>query len=650
MIAIYARVSQDKDDFKNSIKTQIQFGEDYAKALGKDYEIYSDNGISGTLDIEKRPALFRLLQDIASGKISHVFAYDQSRLERNNSVWSNLYILFQTNNIKLHYHIDGDFDFESDSNFLTSSILSVFNSFFVKLTKTKVKNALQRNVENGKVHAIPPFGYTKDLHKNLIINEEEFLIVKRIFDMSLSGKGTDKIAEILNSEGVKTSYNKIGLNGSTYKVKNKYSGIITERKKSDSKWRGKTIQGIIKNTIYKGERFWKNNYYTAPAIIDESYWQKVNDNLVNNRNNTGKKVEHKYLLKGIIRCCCGRNMYGRSRVNKRDHTYICSSRRIKGENCGNRAINIDKIESLIWEHFFLKKQLLSLLNNNSNDKDKLIENLEQEKLILLKKSNDTSKGKANLLKAVAKGILEDDDISSEINQINQTVNSIKSELVRIDARITDCKNFEKLVVETRTDFESFSDNIDFDTKRNLIIKYIDNIVIAHDNRVTVSKSNFHIQIEFRNNIVKENYIFNTANGNIISLREKNFKLLSDRGVTQTMDFDTFQNSIICLADGRILPMPFMSLGKDTIILKNTIFPYGNIKDWNSKKIDNFYASNPDWLSKTSGININTEDINEKSYDWYVVNFRNFKDKSIEEWIKFLLKNNNFTKNQENILM
>lgn len=646
MVAIYARVSQDNDDFKNSINTQIQFGKEYAKSQNKDYEIYEDNGISGTLDIEKRPALFKLVQDIASGKISHVFAYDQSRLERNNSVWSNLYILFQSNNIKLHYHVDGDFDFESDSNFLTSSILSVFNSFFVKLTKTKVKNALQRNVENGKVHASPPFGYTKDLTKNLIIDEEEVLIVKRIYDMSLSGKGTDKIADILNSEGIKTSYNKIGMNGGTYKIRDRYTGLVSEREKSDSKWRGKTIQGIIKNTIYKGQRFWKNNYYTAPAIFDEAYWQKVNDNLVKNRNNSGKKVEHKYLLRGIIRCCCGRNMYGRTRVNKRDHTYICSSRRIKGENCGNRAINIDKIESLIWEHFFLKKELLSLLNNNSNDKDKLVQNLEQEKVILLKKLADTSKGKANLLKAVAKGILEDDDISNEINQINQNLTAVKSELVRINSRIVDCKNFEILVVDTRTDFESFTANIDFDTKRNMITKYIDNIVVAHDNRTTVSKSNFHIQIEFKNNIVKENYVYNTANGYIISLREKNFMNLSDNGVSQTMDFDTFKNAIICLADGRILPMPFMGFEKDTIILKNTIFPHGNIKDWNAKKINAFYAVNADWLSKNSGININTEDVNEKNYNWYVTNFQNFQDKPIEEWIEFLLINNNFTKKME----
>ena len=107
MLAIYARVSQDKDDEKNSIETQIALGRAYSQKLGLNCEVYEDNGISGTLEIEKRPALYELVQDIASKKITHVFAYDQSRLERNNEVWSTLYFLFQKDNVKLFFKNSG---------------------------------------------------------------------------------------------------------------------------------------------------------------------------------------------------------------------------------------------------------------------------------------------------------------------------------------------------------------------------------------------------------------------------------------------------------------------------------------------------------------------------------------------------------------
>lgn len=636
MIAIYARISQEKDDLNNSIDNQIHFGKDYAKSQKIDFEIYCDIGISGTWEIEQRPELLRLVHDVIAKKITHVFAYDQSRLERNSAVWSNLYFLFQRNNIKLHYHLDGDFDFTSDNKFLTSSILSVFNSFFVKLTKTKVKNALLKNAENGKVHASPPFGYTKDSNKLLVIDKDEAEVVRRIYDMSLHGRGTDKIAEILNSDGVKTSYNKgSSITKAVYKVRDKYSGNVTERKKSDAKWRGKTIQGIIKNTIYKGQRFWQNNYYPAPAIISESYWQEVNDNLKNNRNNTGKKVEHKYILRGIIKCNCGRNMYGRSRVNKRDHTYICSSKRFKEENCGNRAINIDKIENFVWEHFFVKTELLKLLNDSSNDKEKLLVNLLEEKRILQVRIEEARRGKVNLIKAVANGSIDEADIKSEMDLINQNVIKHTSESSRVEKRILEVENFENLLVDTRTDFELFSLNAGFETKKNLIHKYIHKIVVAYDNRLNIPRNNYHIQIEFKNNIVQENYIFNSNDGTIISLREKGFKRITDSGIIEIMDFKTFQNSTIFLNDGSFLVKPFLGIDDKTIFFKNIIFPYGDIKTWEIKKIVDFYTINGDFLSKNSGINIHTEDKNDESYNWYVSNYRNFHQKPLEEWVKFL---------------
>ncbi|WP_295230339.1 recombinase family protein [uncultured Chryseobacterium sp.] len=647
MLAIYARVSQDKDDEKNSIETQIALGKTYAQTKGLSYEIYEDNGVSGTLEIEKRPALYELVKDIASKKITHVFSYDQSRLERNNAVWSTLYLLFQRDDIKLYFYNTGDFDFLEDKNFLMSNMLSIFNSFYVKLTKKKVVTALQRNVEAGKVHASPPFGYTKDSNKTLIINEKESKIVERIYQMSLEGKGTDKIAEILNLEEVPTAYSKLA-KGGVYKVRDKYNpNLITEKKKSDAKWRGRTIQGIIKNTIYKGQRFWRGNYYPAPAIFDEVYWQKVNENLQNNRNNTGKKVEHKYLLKGIIKCNCGRNMYGRSRVNKRDHTYICSSRRYKGENCGNRAINIDKIEKIIWEHFFIRKELLELLNNSSGSQNKILEELKQEESLLDKKIEDNHKSRNNLVRAISNGVINDEDAKDEINKIKENLAKYTVNKALIASRVADVQNFESLLVDTRTDFENFSRDVDFDTKRNLIHKYVERIIVVYDdgreykNGVKYPPYTYHIQIEFKNGIVKENYIYNVKNNIIMSLRDRTFKLLTGNGIVETMDSDMIDKSIIPLSNGKFLLKPFLGKDNCTYILDNTIIPHGDLRTWDVKKIVDFYTLNKTWLCKESGINILTENKTDESYQWFVRNYKNYQDKPIIEWVTFLFESFNY---------
>src|SRR5690606_4183675 len=111
------------------------------------------------------------------------------------------------------------------------------------------------------------------------------------------------------------------------------------------------------------------------SILTPEYWQKVNDNLKNNRSNTGKKVDHKYLLKGLLRCAkCGKNYYGRSKTNdpkgyvlresksgrKRIdyNVYMCASKRYSHTNCGSKSLRLIELDALIWGVFFKEKLLL----------------------------------------------------------------------------------------------------------------------------------------------------------------------------------------------------------------------------------------------------------------------------------------------------
>lgn len=637
MLAIYARISREKLEGKDrSINDQVQTGKELAEKLKLDYEVYIDEGYSGTLDIEDRPELMRLVEDILNKKITHVFAYDQSRLERNKDVWSKLYGIFQDKKVKLSFKDTPEFDFESDENFLFSHITSLINNFYAKVASSKIKSVLARNIQDGKVHAKSAFGYTKDENGYLIVDEEESKIVKRIYQMSLQGKGTDKIAEILNYEGIPTSYNK-DVKGGSYKIRDRYDPTrITEKKKSDAKWRGKTVQGIIKNTLYKGDRFWKGNYYKAPAIFDEVYWQKVNENLQKNRNNTGKKVEHKYLLKGIIKCNCGRNMYGRSRVNKRDHTYICSSRRYKGENCGNRAINIDKIENLIWEHFFIKDELLKLLNEASNSGDSVLEKLLIEKELLEKRFQDNEKGRQNLMKFIAGGVITMDDAKTQLEQINNDSSKIRIEISDIEFRIANFKDFERLVIETKEDFKQYTLETDFEVKRNLVHKYIEKIVVAYKDTPEFPNS-YYLLIGFKNEIVQEKYIFDAKSGYIYSLRDQVVKKLVGSEIQYIVSFEDIDKQILHVQDGRTLIKPHFYLGDSFEFITNTFIPYGEIRNWNLEKVISFYEMNSHWLSDDSGLNIYTLDKSSPVYKWFVENYSNYKDKGIKDWFTFLFE-------------
>jgi len=393
MLGIYCRISKEKEQGKDrSINEQRLSGIELADKLGVEYEVYIDEGVSGTLAIKERPALFKLVQDTIDNKINMFYYYDASRLEREPETYLYLTNLFIKKNIRC-YTNNGELDFSAET-VAFGTIMSALNKLSVEITKQKVKSVLKRNAENGKVHAIAPYGYKKGENNLMVIDDAQAEIIKRIYALSLSGVGTIKIASILNKENIPTAYNLIA-KGGTLSVKNKYTNKITTRDKSKIVWSGGTIQRILTNTTYKGIRTFAGVDYDCPAIFDKHYWQKVNDNLKNNSNTSGVSTEHKYLLKGLLRCGrCGRNYYGRTRISKRDNYYTCSSKRITNHNCRNRSINIDVLDDIIWSRFIGDGKLLHFIEShfsNMNTDDIVIDLKEELKALKFKSFKMPSK-------------------------------------------------------------------------------------------------------------------------------------------------------------------------------------------------------------------------------------------------------------------
>ncbi len=78
---------------------------------------------------------------------------------------------------------------------------------YAKDISKKIKSSLKAKMKEGKwVGGRTPFGYDqdKDNKNHLVINPEQAIVVKRIFDMCLEGLSFFKIAKQLTNEGVKT--------------------------------------------------------------------------------------------------------------------------------------------------------------------------------------------------------------------------------------------------------------------------------------------------------------------------------------------------------------------------------------------------------------------------------------------------------------
>jgi DNA invertase Pin-like site-specific DNA recombinase len=492
-IGIYCRISKNKEEGKDrSIDNQKALGIAKAEELGFDYSIYIDEGISGLSDkIEERPQFEKLLSDITSGILSAVFAFDQSRFERNPQVRFLINNIFKQYNISYFTHVDGKVDlFDPQSEFF-GDIVSVINKYQVTMTKIKVKSVLKQRALEAKSHGIIPYGYTKDSNGYFVIDNEEAAIVKRIFDFSLNGIGTRTIASILNKEEVKTRYNKISKGTLTFE--NKYTKQKTTINKDDIKWSGNTIRHIIINPFYKGQRNYNGLIINVPAIIEPQYFDKVNSNLVNNRNNSGKKVVHRYLLKGLIRCgVCGRNMYGRARVSKKDYSYMCSSKRISANSCGNRSINIDKIENFIWFNLFSKDGFTERIESDFLQKGNLKETCRLESENLIKTISALSNEKQKAIDLTLKGIITDIELANLLRRIETQINESKIRLAEVNNTISNIETGEALISSYKHKYIEYTNLTSFIQKQRVVNEFIRNIVLT-----SIENRYYELKIEFR---------------------------------------------------------------------------------------------------------------------------------------------------------
>lgn len=484
MLGIYTRISGNKATGKDtSIEIQTSEGIKVAIRLGMKYKIYSDVGISGTTEeIEGRPSFAEMMKDIDKDKITAVYVFDQSRLERNSKIWQ--IFQYQVNKKDVKFYPKGvETDLTDPAIKFVTGIQSLANQLFAEQTREKVNLTFDKRASEGKTHGALPYGYEKGADGMYQIIETEAEVVRRIFDLSLAGNGSYTIANILNADNIPTKFQNISKKDSFVRY-DAYTGEEIVFKKSSIQWRGNVIYDMLKNTVYKGIRVWNRNpkgnkqriEASVPSIISEDLFDKVNRNLVNNKQKVGKRSEFKYLLNGLIVCGhCGKEYRGKKRIVNKDSAYKCIH---QGKCPESRGISIVRFENFIIQHLFvnknLKELLLNLPINNDNGvvlKDKLVKYEEE-----LKKK---TKLKEKHLSWLDDDELEDDESIREqykknlkvIDNLKNNIEILKLEILESDS------NFAKMRVESTVNEYKLTAGFD-DTKR-LIHTLVESITVNH---------------------------------------------------------------------------------------------------------------------------------------------------------------------------
>ena len=312
------------------------------------------------------------------------------------------------------------YDFNKQEDILTFNILAAIESYESALRKARFQLGYVSGNQKGRfLKHITPYGYKKDEHGFLIIDEEEKEVFLQIVDRYLRGHGTNQIAKWLNDENIPTKTSKLLKKGYTLK------GGIANRKrtvhKEINKWNPGSILSMLKHELYTGKRKFKTGKDTKTGmdiyetvfvepIISRDVFDRIQIQMKSNAINRKKLDKYFYLVKDLIQCGnCESPMHGRVKLNRGERTYKCNSKREAKSECNSRGINIDKLHAIVWNAFltsiFYHKEINlhigtqfddeNVLNERMNTLQKDLKKIEldekvmsERKSLLLKRGSD----------------------------------------------------------------------------------------------------------------------------------------------------------------------------------------------------------------------------------------------------------------------
>lgn len=302
-------------------------------------DIYADEGITGT-NTKKRDGFNRMIADCEAGKIDLVMTKSISRFARNTQD-----CLFYTRKLK-NLGIGIIFEKENISTMdatgeLLFTILSSLAQEESRNISENSKWGIRHNYQKGIVHMNTAvfMGYDSDKDGNLVINEEQAKVVRRIFREFEEGWIPSEIANHLNNDNVK------GVRGKAL-------------------WKSGTIYGMLQNEKYMGDaRLQKTyspdflskkrvrndgqvaQYYVKNShkpILPREEWEAVQLELKRREDYCSEMglwgfgcaaVDSAFNSK-VVCACCGRT-YSRKGWDKRGkHYWGCKNRQSKnGRTC-----------------------------------------------------------------------------------------------------------------------------------------------------------------------------------------------------------------------------------------------------------------------------------------------------------------------------
>lgn len=469
IFGIYARKSVYAED-SDSIETQIKICEEYINSHFENIKgilKYIDEGYTGANT--QRPAFNLLLNDVHQKKIDALVCYKIDRISRNVIDFSKTFEELQTNGIQF-ISVKEQIDTSTPLGRAMMYICSVFAQMERETIAERVKDNMLELAKAGKwPGGKAPLGYklqrvmiNSRIHSILVENPDELSLLNYIFDSFLEGNTLSGLETKFRKENIKSINGKYFSSTQIHQIlscphyvaatkeiydyfKAKGCIMVPPREEFDGTHGllvyGRTSGGKRRKHVDNPPNMWVVTIGLHKPLISAEKWLAVQERFGKNKFNKTRKHQIG-ILKGIIRCKCGRKMATKRKYDKvygkvYEH-YFCRYReRTCGILCDAPMVSIEDIDSKVLallKHLSVNKKDIELYMNNDKDNIPFARNAE----IIKKEISECKRKISNLADAI-----QNNTESTAVKYLVAEIEKLDKQLISLEFELREAELKEK---------------------------------------------------------------------------------------------------------------------------------------------------------------------------------------------------------------